>query len=556
MLGYGTVLLLMAILVGSVMFMVQDLLGVINNFATYQLPVQTRAQELGLQYTRQISAIQGYLASGDHRFVIQYQNSAEESAQNLKLLQEEVRGETKEAFELVNETVDNYLPHPEYVLTLYNNHGLAHAVNYLTQAAAPANSQLMNALDNFIAEANKEMEREADLALALAERAKGISLGLFAISILIGAVLAYTIMNSTRKSVSKGIQMAQALAEGDLTVQVKTGGDEIGGLVKELNRATQQLRGMLSVATEVTESIYRGAKESTQAVGAVFHNAEAIANSTEEVSNGLQEVSTSAQQINAASNALRAAISSMEERARLGSVEAQKIEEKAADLKEQANAAVKRAEDIYHKEERDLNLALEESQVVQQIVGLTQSIAGIAEQTNLLALNAAIEAARAGENGKGFAVVADEIRKLAVESAETASNIKALVEQAMAAHAHLAEGARHVLSFIKDVVRPDYDRLVATGEQYEKDARAMLALMNEFSATAGSLANEVNRVVLALNSMTETIEAGAAGSQQLAAASAQVTTELEQVQLLMEELMLQGDRLTGEIARFRLTKED
>ena len=329
-------------------------------------------------------------------------------------------------------------------------------------------------------------------------------------------------MNSTRKSVSKGIEMAQALAEGDLTVQVKTGGDEIGGLVKELNRATQQLRGMLSVATEVTEDL-PGSKKSTKAVGAVFHNAEAIANSTEEVSNGLQEVSISAQQINAASNALRAAISSMEERARLGSVEAQKIEEKAADLKEQANAAVKRAEDIYHKEERDLNLALEKSQVVQQIVGLTQSIAGIAEQTNLLALNAAIEAARAGENGKGFAVVADEIRKLAVEFAETASNIKALVEQAMAAHAHLAEGARHVLSFIKDVVRPDYDRLVATGEQYEKDARAMLALMNEFSATAGSLANEVNRVVLALNSMTETIEAGAAGSQQLAAASAQVT---------------------------------
>jgi methyl-accepting chemotaxis protein len=245
------------------------------------------------------------------------------------------------------------------------------------------------------------------------------------------------------------------------------------------------------------------------AIGQLQQTISAIVSSTREVTNASAEISTSttdlSQRTEEQAASLEQTSASMEEIAA--------TVKKNAESAQQASQSATATQDVADRGGQVVAQAVEamarieeSSRKIADIIGVIDEIA---RQTNLLALNAAVEAARAGEAGRGFAVVASEVRSLAQRSSQAAKDIKDLITNSS--------------SQVKDGV----------------------SLVNK----AGDALTEI---VTSIKSVAETVA-------QIAAASAEQATGLEQVNKAltqMDEVTQQNSALVEENAATAKTLEN
>jgi methyl-accepting chemotaxis protein len=164
----------------------------------------------------------------------------------------------------------------------------------------------------------------------------------------------------------------------------------------------------------------------------------------------------------------------------------------------------------------------------QQIGGVADLAAELAEQTNILAINATIEASSAGEWGRRFAVVAEEIRKLADRTAESAKEIRTLINDVRGA-VNTTVTATEIGAQSVDAGSRQFDdatssfRRIAELVSTTNDATREIELSTKQQTTA---VEQVDVATSDTARVTRQTEANAAQTRQTAAHLSQLSSDL------------------------------
>ena len=117
------------------------------------------------------------------------------------------------------------------------------------------------------------------------------------LTIILGLLLIWLLSNSIGKPIAEGIEMAEKVAAGDLTVSIKADRqDEVGRLASALNKMTKNLNILISDIIQTSEEIIKSSEELNIKAVDLSEGANQQASSAEEVSSSMEEMHANIQQ--------------------------------------------------------------------------------------------------------------------------------------------------------------------------------------------------------------------------------------------------------------------
>jgi methyl-accepting chemotaxis protein len=412
-----------------------------------------------------------------------------------KQLESQATDEDKKLFEDVVAKRTKYIESRNAIFGLLDigDPGAMEALDSVLMPAAKEYLAAIEAYDRTHRELARAKVAASDASMALAQ---WWLLGLTAVCLVLGGVMAYVMASSVIKPLLQVARVTREMAAGDLTHDIRPqGSDEAAKTLYALADMQAALQKLVSDVREASESI-------TIASSEVAAGSQDLSGRTEQAASNLQQTASSMEQIS-------------------GTVQhSSEAAHTANQLAAGAASAAGAGGDVVGRVVSTMDAISDGSRRIADIIGVIDSIAF---QTNILALNAAVEAARAGEQGRGFAVVASEVRALAHRVAEAAKEVKSLigasVEQVNAGSTLVHEAGASMAQIVDAVQR-------------------VSDVIGEISAAATEQSDGIRQINQAVNHLDQMTQQNAALVEESAAAA--------------ESLKDQAARLSQVVSGFRL----
>ncbi|MHC1750820.1 MAG: methyl-accepting chemotaxis protein [Cellulosilyticaceae bacterium] len=378
-----------------------------------------------------------------------------------------------------------------------------------------------------------------------------IMISIVAISIVIVTIYIYA--SYLTKRINTINMVALKIAEGDLTqtIDVRTN-DEVGMMGNYMNKMSEQLNVLIKLIGKNSRSVSLASQELSAMVEEITSQAESIGVATREISNSSQDISATSEEISASITEVSNNIAGLSKHANDGSTEAKTINSRAITVSQKAKMSSNETKKLYAEKQEKILETIEAGRVVNEIHAMADSIASIAKQTNLLALNAAIEAARAGESGRGFAVVAESVRTLAEQSENAVNNIQTTVVKVQDAFKNLSYNTEDVLEFISTNVTKEFDTMVITGDQYQKDAEFINQMSGHMAYISEEVSDVIKQIANAVDEMASSSQLAAENTEQILNSIQDTIEGMHQLADTSMEQAQMAEELTQIMDRFKI----